>query len=147
MTFYQDLEPIDYFPINRDVVMLAVGWLGKEFKFQTGKVSWQFYNKLCEFVENPWQPFLSSGFHFCELCQFYGSRYTATGSSNLFVPFNNVIYVAPELIVHYINVHHYQPPEIFIDAVMECPYIQTMEYKRCLLKNGGKELIMNKLAN
>jgi hypothetical protein len=30
MTCYQDLEPIDYFPVDSTVMLYAVGWLGKE---------------------------------------------------------------------------------------------------------------------
>ena len=141
MTCYQDLEAIDYFPVDKDVALRAVGWLGTKFKFSTGKVSQQFFNKLCELAENPWQPMISPGFHICELCQFQNYEHTARGTNNLFIPFNGAIYVAPELIVHYINVHHYLPPIVFLDAVIQCPDMQSIDYKKFVLQNGGKGLI------
>ena len=144
MTCYQDLEAIDYFPVDANVVLRAVGWLGNEFEFSTGKVSLQFFNKLQDLVQHPWQPIVSAGFHVCELCQFQDYVHTAKGTSNLFIPFNGVIYLAPELIVHYINAHHYLPPVIFIEAVIQCPAMQSMNYKKSLLKNGGRGL--SKLA-
>ncbi len=145
MTTYRDLEPINNFSVDSGVMLRAVGWLGKEFEFSTGEVSPEFFRKLCQLSENPWQPIVSAGFHICELCQFHDCNHTATGTSNLFIPFDNMIYVAPELIVHYVNVHYYLPPDVFLDAVMHCPSMQSMEYKRSLLKNGGKAL-KNKLA-
>lgn len=144
MACYQDLEAIDYFPVDSSVVLRAVGWLGTECEFPTGKISQQFFNKLHDLAENPWQPIASAGFHVCELCQFQDYEHTARGTSNLFIPFNGVIYVAPELIVHYINVHYYLPPVVFLDAVMQCPDMQSMDYKKSLLKNGGRGL--SKLA-
>ncbi|MDX2216334.1 MAG: hypothetical protein SFY66_23925 [Oculatellaceae cyanobacterium bins.114] len=106
MACYQDLETIDYFPVDSSIVLRAVGWLGTECKVPTGKVTQQVFNKLCELAENPWQAVVSAGFHVCELCQFQDYEHTARGTNNLFIPFSGVIYVAPELIVHYINVHH-----------------------------------------
>ncbi len=32
-----------------------------------------------------------------------------------------LVYVAPELIVHYIEAHGYRPPDEFIQAVLRCP--------------------------
>jgi hypothetical protein len=39
-----------------------------------------------------------------------------------------VVYVAPELVVHYIESHGYQPPEEFIAAVMACPPQESAEF-------------------
>ncbi|MEP0873298.1 hypothetical protein NDA01_26410 [Trichocoleus desertorum AS-A10] len=144
MTCYPDLGTIDYFPVDSEVVLRAVGWLGNECEFPTGKVSQQFFNKLCDLVEKAWQPVVSAGFHVCELCQFQDAQATPRGTSNLFVPFDGVIYVAPGLIVHYVNAHHYLPPSVFIEAVMQCSQMQSMDYKKSLLKNGGRGL--SKLA-
>jgi hypothetical protein len=129
MTYYQDLEPIDYFRVTSDVPLRSVGWLSKDFVFPRGEVSWDFFSKLCELTKNPWQPFLFRGFHVCELCQFKNYERTCKGTNNLFIPFNDVIYVAPEMILHYINEHHYLPPAVFIEAVMHCPDMQSIEYK------------------
>lgn len=119
----RDLDPIDYFPVGDDIPLQAIGWLGKELEFQTGRVSQQFFDKLCELAENPWQPFIAAGFHTCELCQFPFFEYISRETSNLFIPLNGVIYVMPSLILHYINAPYYLPPEKFIEAVMQIKQI------------------------
>lgn len=141
MTCYQDLEKIDYFPVTEDIPLYAVGWIDHQSEFPQGEVTRHFFDKLCELAENSWEPVVSAGFHSCEICQFHDYQHTARGSKNLFIPFNNAVYVAPELIVHYINEHHYLPPKVFIDGVMQCPNMQSMNYKKLLLKNGGRGLI------
>jgi hypothetical protein len=78
------------------------------------------------------------GVHECNLCQFAGE---ASSAANLFFPHEDRIYVCPELIAHYINAHHYQPPTIFWDAVRTCPPMASMDYKRLLLKCGGGILL------
>ncbi len=45
----------------------------------------------------------------------------ARGAANLWVPADDVVYVAPELVLHYVTGHKYLPPLEFIDAVMACP--------------------------
>jgi hypothetical protein len=51
------------------------------------------------------------------------------------------IYVAPVGILHYIAAHWYKPPMAFVEAVMACPPMQSMAYKRELLANGGRVLM------
>jgi hypothetical protein len=43
------------------------------------------------------------------------------GASNLFIPGENCVYVASSMILHYIDVHDYEPPEVFWEAVMNAP--------------------------
>jgi hypothetical protein len=35
------------------------------------------------------------------------------------------------------NAHHYRPPEAFCRAVLACPPMRTMAYRRALLAAGG----------
>jgi hypothetical protein len=49
--------------------------------------------------------------------------------------------VAPELIVHNIAAHWYKPPDVFIEAVLACPDMRSMEYKKAILNNRGRELL------
>ena len=60
-----------------------------------------------------------------------------SGAANLYIPHNGKIYVCPELITHYINAHHYEPPQEFCEAVLACPLMDSMEYKRLLIVCGG----------
>jgi hypothetical protein len=55
---------------------------------------------------------------------------------NVFVPGNGVVYVAPTMILHYMLVHGYQPPEEFVAAVRACPGMMTSEYVEAMRRNG-----------
>ena len=136
MTSTRDLDPCRYLPVETDALM-AVGWLTRESRFETGSVPEPFFRKLSELCAMPWQPMVASGFHVCELCQFDGPRF----GDNLFVPYAGRIYVAPVGIVHYVASHWYRPPQIFVDAVLACPPIKSMAYKKALLANGGRDLV------
>ena len=58
------------------------------------------------------------------------------GIANLYLPGKDCIYVAPSMIAHYIDEHHYDPPAQFWQAVMDCPEMGTPAYKQALLANG-----------
>jgi hypothetical protein len=78
------------------------------------------------------------GMHQCDLCRFTAE---ARGARNLFVPGDGVIFVCPELILHYVNAHGYAPHDEFCSAVLKCPDTRTMEYRRLLLASGGRCLL------
>ena len=63
---------------------------------------------------------------------------------NLFVPYDGVIYVAPEGIKHYIACHQYRPPDVFVEAVVNCPPQKSAEYQQLLLECGGKVLFSDR---
>ena len=108
----------------------AIGWLDKAHLFTTGSCTDAFLNKLRKFSERcnestramGWGVF--AGFHRCELC--HGS----TGTHNFAVPANDLLYVAPELIVHYIDEHDYLPPDEFIAATLDAPLPGTKKYEK-----------------
>ncbi len=133
MAEFRDLDRCDYFPLKK-LELIAIGWLGNNRKFATGSVDAIFFNKLKELAQRPWQPVLAGGVHFCELCEFEPPGF----SLNLFIPYQGRIYVTPESILHYIASHWYRPPDIFIEAVLHCPPINSMEYKKALFANGGR---------
>lgn len=132
MPHYLDLKPCTDFQVEQPDALLAVGWLDEAHEYSTGDVSADFYLKLKELLIDPWQPCVSMGGHECQLCQFD----PPTGTRNLFVPDDKILYACPELILHYIAAHRYRPPEQFILAVMSCPPIHSMEYKKQLLKTA-----------
>jgi hypothetical protein len=45
------------------------------------------------------------------------------------------VYVAPELIIHYIEEHRYLPPPAFCGAVVACPPINSAVYFQALRRN------------
>ena len=70
------------------------------------------------------------GFHRCEFCQDrkqrgplvveHQSKEFRLGFSVIFVfGANATVFAAPDLIVHYVSSHHYQPPQSFTLAVLE----------------------------
>lgn len=138
MSWYADLAACDYFGETASGCLKAVGWLERGKDFPKGNIDKQVYDRLAELLQDPFQPAIFMGFHECDLCQFPGKH---MGTSNLLLPGHHSIYVCPELILHYIDVHWYKPPEEFCHAVLSCPAIRTMEYKKLLLKNGGGALL------
>jgi hypothetical protein len=44
------------------------------------------------------------------------------------VPGRTVLYVAPEMILHYVTDHRYLPPAEFVEAVTTCPLPGTPAY-------------------
>jgi hypothetical protein len=136
MAAFKDLEYCDYFPLESEG-LIAIAWLNKDSAFEKGSVEERFFRKLCELTSEPWQPIASAGIHLCELCQFDAPGF----SDNVFIPYQGKIFVAPVAIVHYISTHWYQPPPIFVEAVLACPPMKSMEYKKALLNNGGRDLV------
>jgi hypothetical protein len=136
MAEINDLSACDYFPFE-GVDLIAVGWLGSNSSYMRGSVSASFLHALKTLCESPWQPVGASGMHQCELCQFDGPNF----GDNVFVPHAGRIYVAPVGVIHYIAAHWYQPPPVFIDAVLACPPMRGQDYLKALLANGGRNLI------
>lgn len=110
------------YPKNRTCI--AIGWLGKYGAFPQGEVPARVLATLTSmaFVGRERQ---SRGFHHCDHCseEFIeirrGAESVRLGSAELWVSGSNgKLYVAPDLIIHYIRDHNYMPPQEFIDAVM-----------------------------
>ena len=136
MATIQDLDTCHLFA-RSETLPIAIGWLGKGSDFGKGPVEEGLFRRLCELCAAPWQPAVSAGVHRCELCQFDPPVF----SGCVFVPNLGRIFVAPVGIVHYVSTHWYRPPEVFVDAVLVCPPMRSMEYKKALLAGGGRTLV------
>lgn len=141
MSWFADLAPLTVFGGDVSTSLRAVGWLAADLPYSTGRVDRLVFEKLSELLSDAWEPFASAGVHPCELCQFKPEK---SSVRNLFVPGKGVIYVCPELILHYINAHRYCPPVQFCEAVLACTDTKSMDYKKSLLANGGRELLQAK---
>ena len=137
LTWYADLSPYVYAstvigPLDDGpVVGLNVGWLDAEHPFSQGEVAPDVVARLLALCVSERRN-VTRGFHGCELCRsgaegasrsrvsvsLDGERHPL-GDAEIHVPGRGVTYVAPNLIVHYIAAHHYEPPEVFVDAVRE----------------------------
>ena len=54
------------------------------------------------------------------------------GRDNVYIPTDGRVFVAPSLVIHYIDAHHYQPPDDFQAAVLNCPEMRSMAYLKAL---------------
>jgi hypothetical protein len=63
------------------------------------------------------------GIHTCEFCS------KAHGVGNFGVPCDGLLFVAPEMVVHYVEQHGYSPPPEFVAAVLRAPLPDTEEYR------------------
>jgi len=107
----------------------AVGWLSAEHSFTQGEVPAEFSSRLREFAKKSCESTYALGWgiymglHDCELCN------QSMASGNFGVPSGVLLFVAPEMIFHYVETHHYRPPDDFIKAVMSSPLPGTKEYR------------------
>jgi hypothetical protein len=51
----------------------------------------------------------------------------------MIVPSRASVYIAPDLIVHYVEQHRYAPPAEFVDAMLACPEPSSAAYFDLLL--------------
>ena len=149
MTHFADLSPCSYFPCDAANKLVAVGWLESGCDYTRGFVSEAFFARLTKLLVNPWQAVATIGWHDCAFCRFssgprqftYNNTTITLGINNLFVPADDCIFVAPSLIVHYIDAHEYSPPQIFQDAVMACPEMRSMAYLKSIRKHAPKGML------
>ena len=115
------------------LVLYAVGWLGDGIPSE-GKTPPECISRL-------WDAYKSklvisdgtAGFHNCELChgenewypdgnagpiiKWQGQRLRIRGHGHFLIRLNEIVYLSPVLILHYILDHEYRPPDVFIEAV------------------------------
>ena len=63
------------------------------------------------------------GVHTCELCHNF------MAPANVGIPTEDLLYVAPEMISHYVEQHNYLPPQEFANAVSDSPIPGTRQYR------------------
>src|SRR5690348_14375463 len=120
MTYFPDLDR-KTLAVSGDAVR-AVGWLTSDIPYSRGPVPAALLPPLKKLRSGwvacldilPWWP-MCMGVHQCELCR----DYLDTG--DIAVPFGDLLFVSPTMIVHYVEAHEYLPPADFIRAVLACP--------------------------
>jgi hypothetical protein len=128
MTYYPDMsrETVCTGP-NDDV--RAFGWIEPCYPYTKGPVTTEFLARLKEFASRSVQSTADAGlilFAGSYTCKFKGCG--KEGRLNFGVPAGDLLFVAPEMVVHYIEQHGYAPPREFINAVMVAPLPGTPEY-------------------
>jgi hypothetical protein len=134
--YFPDLTPYEYGHDEPKTSVVNVGWLSIEQPFNKGRCTAEFLGKLASLVENPVN--LYRGSHLCEFCPappvvlskggipMLSPTQEITGNGEIRVRGEDgVIYVAPVLVLHYIKLHDYRPPEAFINAVLNARHTAT----------------------
>ena len=99
---------------------VAVGYLDISEPYEKGEVSTNFLNKL----KILWDEGLISmtlGHHDCTFCideGNYKNRATSSSEKVLVDKKNNIKYIFPQMIFHYIEKHNFKPSNEFIECVM-----------------------------
>src|SRR5258708_24516504 len=117
MAYFSDLSEYSYSP--SDEPMLNVGWLGREGIFETGNIDAGILDELVRLASDPVN--VMRGLHDCEFCDMESpvrvpSDYSVKGFASLGTGEIRVKgegdrwYVAPTLLLHYIQSHRYLPP-------------------------------------
>ncbi|GHH50271.1 DUF7919 family protein [Lentzea cavernae] len=136
MTHYPDLSPYEY--SESRVPMVNVGWLGPPHDFPTGPAPDGLAEALWRMGKRPRNRM--RGFHVCEFCdgrREFGDLPLANGE--IHVDADGVRYSAPVLVGHYVRDHHYLPPRVFVDAVLEHDLKGRRSTRRVLRAAGWEQ--------
>lgn len=127
MTYFSDLTKYEYLKKPSGPDVLNVGWLESDHPFSKGNIPGLFLDRLFDLCSKPVNK--TRGYHRCGLCLQSAAWPTACelngrqillGSAEIHVPGTmDRLFVAPDMIYHYVAVHGYMPPTEFIDAVMK----------------------------
>ncbi len=106
----------------------AIGWLSAKHSYPRGAVPESFIARLQSFCAH-WSDSVlaldwpvAGGPHTCDFC----NEFRASG--NFGIPGDMVLFVAPEMVAHYVEKHEYLPPQGFIQAVLTTPAPWSVEY-------------------
>jgi len=154
--YFADLTPYRYgcWGPDPDPNVLNVGWLSREHSFDRGQCDDRFVSELARLVAQPVNLFRGS--HLCEFCPTPPTVLSQGGIPMLNPPPDTtgngeirvlsaegegVIYVAPVLILHYVKVHGYRPPQSFVDAVLRgvtVPILRSPHHDASYEGSSGK---------
>lgn len=118
MVYYPDLST------NSPGRAVRIGWLDREQPFSQGTPEAAFVEKLKAHYDHRVRQ--SRGFHACPFCKErrfgvpvkLGAKTLTLGSAEIEVRDEwGRVYVAPDLLYHYITEHQYLPPPEFMEAV------------------------------
>ena len=117
--FFPDLTPYeDYDRPNHRI--FHVGWLEKSEPFETGETPGEVIEMLKR--QLPFRVLRTRGWFKCRMCRrgeyLQLDEYKQTlGGSEIWIENGQVTYACPDMIIHYIEDHHYKPPTAFLTAL------------------------------
>lgn len=142
MTHYEDLSTYAYSESVENKTLLNIGWLGRDISFPRGVIPTGFVERLA--VAGSPSINLMRGTHYCSVCPEHTyedhSYWSVTLDRNIWLGMSeidilgegNIIYVAPSLIIHYIEAHDYLPPQEYMDAVMKMSVDEYLEISKTI---------------
>lgn len=97
-----------------------VGWLEKSEKFETAEPSEEVIASLKR--QLPFRVLRTRGWFTCHLCRRSDHHKLdeykkELGGAEIWIENGQVTYACPDLIIHYIEDHHYKPPAAFLTAL------------------------------
>ena len=123
MSYFADLSIYTYSKGFIHPKTYNIGWLDNKNLYPTGNTSDTFIDCLFEICCSPVAQ--TRGWHSCPFCDEYpveihkNNQTLVLGSAEIMVQGREIVYMAPNLIGHYVDAHKYCPPTDFIDAVVE----------------------------
>jgi hypothetical protein len=127
MAYFPDLSDYEYYggtfhrPRTKNV-----GWLARDHGFSQSPPSEEFLDKLWDYCKVSVAQ--TRGCHECDFCAEHAENGAHKGEKLLLgtseirvFSGGGVIYAAPTLIFHYVQRHHYDPPDDFVAALMRTP--------------------------
>lgn len=119
-----DFSSITYAPyIHGDKSVLSIGWLGNAVP-TNAMVSDEVMSILRHYADKHSASDGELGRHTCEICESMGAydrkELAKNGSfhGEIWIEIDNVRYVLPQAIFHYIEEHNYSPPQRFLGMLL-----------------------------
>src|SRR5262245_28277392 len=143
MSYFEDLSEYRFGGVlSLQPSAKSVGWLGKDHAFETAVPDTDLLEVLWSYCSI--SVVQTRGIHDCEFCLTGTPNFVETAGRTLYLGSAEIrvfskhgdIYAAPNLIYHYVSVHHYKPPEGFVAALREMPGPPSPEYFDRLSKLG-----------
>ncbi|WP_394844963.1 hypothetical protein LZC95_48920 [Pendulispora brunnea] len=124
--WFEDLTPYTYGQAkSTSPSTLNVGWLERGQDYPAGEVPAAFSGRLAQLVEHA-RTQATRGMHRCDLCPSGENEQHPQGQAEIrAVGADGTPFAAPSLIHHYVTVHRYQPPVVFIAAVMRSAHLEV----------------------
>ncbi len=131
MTYFLDGAPYTYGP---NAGLVCAGWLGRGHAFLQGATPDRFLDRLAWLCSTQ-RDRPCRGIHVCELCPEREMGYVSIlrvgkkrllGAAEITVNARVRTYAAPNLILHYVAVHGYLPPDDLVGALMADTKIEEL---------------------
>lgn len=124
MSYFADMSPYNYpaFKGQSHAEFLNIGWLDAGHAYNRGFTDGVLLDKLVRLSATPVNR--ARGHHRCPFCDVYPVSITRLnitldlGDAEIRVPGRvGIVFVCPTMICHYIQDHHYHPPDEFLNAL------------------------------